>query len=199
MPERRTADGFELRMGTNHLGRFALTNLLLPHVTDRVVVLASNAHRGASLDFDDLNSRTDYARWEAYSRSKLANLLFALELQRRLEGVGSTVTVHAAHPGWAATNLQQHSRNKAEAAVMTFGNRVLAQRDSMGALPTLYAATQPLPGGSYTGPGGFREFRGHPAPARPSSQARDVDSALRLWALSETMTATAFPLTAAAR
>lgn len=199
VPERQTADGFETQMGTNHLGHFALTNLLLPQVTDRVVVVASNAHRGASLDFEDLNSRKNYDRWEAYSRSKLANLLFVLELQRRLEAASSKVNVHAAHPGWAATNLQQHSRNKAEAAAVAFGNRVLAQRDSMGALPTLYAATQVLPGGSYTGPSGFREFRGYPAPARPSEQACDLDAAKRLWSLSETMTATTFPFTPAAR
>jgi NAD(P)-dependent dehydrogenase (short-subunit alcohol dehydrogenase family) len=199
VPERRTADGFELQMGTNHLGHFALTNLLLPHVTDRVVVLASNAHRGARLDLDDLNSRRTYDRWQAYCRSKLANLLFVRELQRRLEGVGSTVTAHAAHPGWAATNLQQHSGNRAEAVAVAVGNRVLAQRDSMGALPTLYAATQPLPGGSYTGPDGFKEFRGHPAPAKPSPRARDADTARDLWTLSETLTAVTFPLAPAPR
>jgi NAD(P)-dependent dehydrogenase (short-subunit alcohol dehydrogenase family) len=112
VPERRTKDGFELQLGTNHLGHFALTNLLLPHVTDRVVIVASAAHRGARIDFDDLSSERGYSRFRAYGQSKLANLLFLLELQRRLEDAGSPVGAHAAHPGWAATNLQSHTGNR---------------------------------------------------------------------------------------
>lgn len=108
IPEARTADGFEMQLGTNHLGPFALTNLLLPHLTDRVVTVASNAHRrpGVDIDFDDINSERDYSPWRAYQQSKLANLLFTRELQRRLSDAGSPVTAHAVHPGYAATNLQ---------------------------------------------------------------------------------------------
>src|SRR5215218_10197901 len=109
-PERRTADGFELQIGTNHLGHFALTNLLLPYITDRVVTVASGAHRGGTISLEDLNwQRRTYRRWAAYQQSKLANLLFTLELQRRLTEAGSPVRALAAHPGYAATNLQGRS------------------------------------------------------------------------------------------
>lgn len=194
VPEGRTADGFEMQIGTNHLGHFALTNLLLRHVTDRVVNLASLAHRGAKIDFDDLNSERGYDRWRAYGQSKLASLLFTLELQRRLEAAGSTVSAHAAHPGYAATNLQSNSPHKIERIAMAVGNRLVAQRDALGALPALYAATQNLPGASYTGPGGFLELRGHPAPASRSAAAGDAQSAERLWELSEQLTGVTFPL-----
>jgi len=194
VPERRTADGFEMQIGTNHFGPFALTNLLLPHVTDRVVTVASNAHRMASgINFDDLNSEGSYSRWRAYGQSKLANLLFTLELQRRLDAASSGVSAHAAHPGYASTNLQGHTTNKIEKVMMAVGNRLVAQRDAMGALPTLYAATQSLPGGSYTGPAGFKEWRGHPAPASRSAAASDGEGARRLWEISETLTGATFP------
>jgi NAD(P)-dependent dehydrogenase (short-subunit alcohol dehydrogenase family) len=195
VPRRRTVDGFELQIGTNHLGHFALTNLLLPHVTDRVVTLASLSHRGARIDFDDLNSERRYDRWRAYGQSKLANLLFTLELQRRLDAAGSAVSAHAAHPGWTATNLQASSPHKIERIAMAVGNRLIAQRDAMGALPTLYAATQNLPGASYTGPGGLAELRGHPAPASRSAAASDPFSAERLWERSEQLTGVPFALT----
>jgi NAD(P)-dependent dehydrogenase (short-subunit alcohol dehydrogenase family) len=195
VPEGRTVDGFEMQIGTNHLGHFALTNLLLRHVTDRVVTVASLAHRGAKIDFEDLNSERGYDRWRAYGQSKLASLLFTLELQRRLNAAGSAVSAHAAHPGYAATNLQANSPHKIERIAMAVGNRLLAQRDAMGALPALYAATQNLPGGSYTGPGGFQELRGHPAPASRSAAASDPQSAERLWELSEQLTGVTFPLT----
>ncbi|WP_181764577.1 oxidoreductase [Streptomyces albidus (ex Kaewkla and Franco 2022)] len=194
IPERRTADGFEMQIGTNHLGHFALTNLLLPHITGRVVSVASSAHRFGRISFDDLNSRKGYGRWRAYGQSKLANLLFVLELSRRLEDAGTQIGAHAAHPGYAATNLQGHTTNKAEKAVMAVANRLVAQRDDMGALPTLFAATQQLPGASYTGPGGPMESRGHPAPAAKSAAARDADAARRLWTLSEELTGVTFPL-----
>jgi len=194
LPERRTVDGFEMQFGTNHLGPFALTNLLLPHITDRVVTVASNAHRvGQGINFDDLNSNDDYSRWGAYGQSKLANLLFTLELQRRLEAAGSTVSAHAAHPGYAATNLQGHTSNPIEKVMMAIGNRVIAQGDAKGALPTLYAATQCLAGASYTGPSGFKEWRGHPAPATRSAAATDTESAKRLWDISEELTGVTFP------
>jgi NAD(P)-dependent dehydrogenase (short-subunit alcohol dehydrogenase family) len=197
VPERRTADGFEMQIGTNHLGHFALTNLLLPHITRRVVTVSSAMHRSGRINFDDLNSRGGYSRWAAYGQSKLANLLFTAELARRLEAAGSPVTAHAAHPGYAATNLQSHSASKLENAFMAVGNRLFAQRDDMGALPTLYAATQPVPSNSYTGPGGFMESRGHPAPSGRSAAARNVRDAERLWTLSESLTGVAFPLTSA--
>ncbi|WP_314176280.1 oxidoreductase [Streptomyces winkii] len=198
IPERRTADGFEMQIGTNHLGHFALTNLLLPHITGRVVTVSSGMHRMGRIAFDDINSRSGYSRWRAYGQSKLANLLFTAELARRLESAGSGVTAHAAHPGYAATNLQGHTPNKLEKAFMGIGNRLFAQRDEMGALPTLYAATQPLQSGSYTGPDGFMEGRGHPGPAGRSAAAQNVRDAERLWTLSERLTGVAFPLTSTA-
>jgi NAD(P)-dependent dehydrogenase (short-subunit alcohol dehydrogenase family) len=193
-PLQRTADGFESQFGTNHLGHFALTNLLLRHVTDRVVIVASAAHRIGTIDFDDLGCEHGYNRWKAYGQSKLANLLFMLELQRRLEAAGSHVTVQAAHPGWAATNLQSHTPSKVEKLFMGIGNRLLAQDERMGALPTLYAATQDLPPGSYTGPGGLQEVRGHPAAAGRSVAACDADVARRLWDVSEQLTGVPFGL-----
>jgi NAD(P)-dependent dehydrogenase (short-subunit alcohol dehydrogenase family) len=194
VPEGRTKDGFELQLGTNHLGHFALTNLLLPHVTDRVVIVASGAHRGAKIDFDDLNSERGYSRFRAYGQSKLANLLFLLELQRRLEAAGSPVGAHGAHPGWAATNLQSHTGNRIVNGLMGVGNRLVAQSDEMGALPTLYAATRELPGGSYSGPGGWQEMRGHPRAAGRSVAACDEDVARRLWDVSEQLTGVTFGL-----
>jgi NAD(P)-dependent dehydrogenase (short-subunit alcohol dehydrogenase family) len=198
-PEHRTADGFELQIGTNHLGHFALTNLLLPHITDRVVTVSSGAHRGGSIRLDDLNwERGGYNRWRAYGQSKLANLLFTLELQRRLAEAGSELRAVAAHPGWAATNLQHHTESRLQDGLMAIGNRIWAQNDEMGALPTLYAATQDIPGGSYVGPDGFAEQRGHPRLVGRSKAASDEQTARRLWELSEELTGTSFPLTPAA-
>ncbi|MEJ7798716.1 MAG: oxidoreductase [Solirubrobacteraceae bacterium] len=190
----RTVDGFELQIATNHFGPFALTNLLLAHITDRIVTVASVAHRGAKIDFDDLHSERGYSRWRAYGQSKLANLLFTLELQRRLDVAGSRVSAHAAHPGWAATSLQAHSASRVERVAMALGNRLIAQSDAMGALPTLYAATQNLPAASYTGPGGFQEVRGHPKAAGRSIAAGDKQDAQRLWERSEQLTGVTFPL-----
>jgi NAD(P)-dependent dehydrogenase (short-subunit alcohol dehydrogenase family) len=194
IPRRSTADGFEMQIATNHLGPFALTNLLLEHVTDRVVTVSSAMHRMGKIDFDDLNSEHGYNRWAAYGQSKLANLLFTLELQRRLDAAGSPVSAHAAHPGWASTHLQGNTPNPFERVFMAIGNRVIAQSDAMGALPTLYAATQALPGASYTGPGGYQEIRGHPRAAGRSVAACDEPAATRLWELSERLTGVAFPL-----
>jgi len=191
LPRRETVDGFEMQIGTNHLGHFALTNLLLPHVRDRVVVVASGAHRFGSIDLDDLNwERRGYSRWRAYGQSKLANLLFMSELQRRLVDGGSTIRVTGAHPGYAATNLQNHSENIVHDAFMAVGNRVFAQSEAMGALPTLYAATEPgLAGGTYAGPDGIGEQRGHPKIVKPSGAARDEEAARRLWEVSAELTA----------
>jgi len=195
VPERRTRDGFELQIGTNHLGHFALTNLLLARITDRVVTVSSVAHRTGRIRLDDLNfEQGGYRRWVAYCQSKLANLLFTLELQRRLQEAGSAVRAHAAHPGYAATNLQGHTGSGLQHRLMSITNRLVAQSDEMGALPSLYAATQDLPGASYTGPGGFQEHRGHPAPARRTPAAADAEVAKQLWILSEELTGAAFGL-----
>ena len=197
-PQRRTKDGFELQIGTNHLGHFALTNLLLPHVTDRVVTVSSGAHRGGSIRLDDLNwERGRYSRWRAYGQSKLANLLFTLELQRRLAEAGSDVRAVAAHPGYARTNLQHHTESILHRGVMVLTD-LTGQSEEMGALPTLYAATQDIPGGSYVGPDGFAEQRGHPRLVGRSKAASDEETARRLWELSEELTGTSFPLTPAA-
>jgi NAD(P)-dependent dehydrogenase (short-subunit alcohol dehydrogenase family) len=189
VPEGRTKDGFETQIGTNHLGHFALTGLLLPHVKDRVVVLASGAHRMGRIDLEDLNwERRTYRRWPAYGQSKLANLLFVDELQRRLAAAGSPVRAVAAHPGYAATELQSRTGNALQNALMALSNRLIAQSGERGAWPTLFAATQELPGGAYIGPGGPGELRGSPAPASRSSAARDDELAHDLWALSERLT-----------
>jgi NAD(P)-dependent dehydrogenase (short-subunit alcohol dehydrogenase family) len=194
--ERRTADGFELQIGTNHLGPFALTNLVLPRIADRVVTVASNFHRIGTIRLDDLNwERRTYRRWPAYAQSKLANLLFTVELQRRLAAAGSGVRAVAAHPGWAATNLQGHTEDRLQHALGAIGNRLIAQSAAMGALPILFAATQDLPGAAYVGPDSF-ELCGHPRLVGRSTAARDLDVAGRLWALSEELTGVRFPLAA---
>jgi NAD(P)-dependent dehydrogenase (short-subunit alcohol dehydrogenase family) len=194
-PEQRTPEGFELQVGTNHLGHFALTNLLLPQITDRVVVVSSDLHRSGKIDLDDLNwERRPYKPWAAYSQSKLANLLFVQELQRRLTEAGSAVRAIAVHPGYAATNLQGHSGNRIGDLVGAIGNRLIAQRDTMGALPTLFAATADIPGGTYIGPDGFRHLRGHPTVNVPAPQALDATTARRLWDLSEQLTGVSWTL-----
>jgi NAD(P)-dependent dehydrogenase (short-subunit alcohol dehydrogenase family) len=195
VPEGRTADGFEMQLGTNHLGHFALTNLLLRHIADRVVTLSSTAHRMGAIDLDDLNwQRRGYRRWRAYGQSKLANLLFTLELERRLEAYGSPIRAMAAHPGYAATNLQSRTGSRLQNSLMAVSNRLFAQSDHMGALPTLYAATQDLPGGSYVGPDGRREARGHPTLVGRTAAATDTDVAERLWVRSEELTGVTFGL-----
>jgi NAD(P)-dependent dehydrogenase (short-subunit alcohol dehydrogenase family) len=192
-PRRRTADGFELQFGTNHLGHFLLTTLLLPSMEGRedarVVTLSSTAHKIGRIAFDNLNGDRHYFRWRAYGQSKLANLLFALELDRRLRREGSTVKSLAAHPGYAATNLQTAAPPLIDRVVMKISNAVIAQSDEMGALPTLFAATQlGLDGGTYVGPDGPSEQRGHPTVVQPNGRARDEDTARRLWQVSEELT-----------
>jgi NAD(P)-dependent dehydrogenase (short-subunit alcohol dehydrogenase family) len=194
-PERRTADGFELQIGTNHLGHFALTNLLLPRITDRVVVVSSGLHRSGKIDLDDLNwERRRYRAWGAYSQSKLANLLFVLELERRLTAAGSAPRAVAVHPGYAATNLQGHTGNPVANLAGAVGNRLIAQSATMGALPTLYAATADVAGGTYIGPDGFQNLRGHPSVNSPAARALDGGTARRLWDLSEQLTGVSWPL-----
>ena len=196
-PKSLTADGFELQLGTNHLGHFALTNLLLEHVTGRVVTVSSSAHRFGAIDFEDLQwERRPYKAWRAYGQSTLANLLFTAELQRKLIGVGSTVKATAAHPGYAATNLQFHSENRAMDALNAVANRLLAQDEDGGALPTLYAAVADIPGNSFAGPAGFMEQRGGAKLVKRTAAAQDMDVARRLWDVSEQLTGVRFPLNA---
>ncbi len=194
IPLSRTKDGFETQFGTNHLGHFALTNLLLPHVTDRVVTVSSTAHRNGKIVFDDLNWNTrKYDSWAAYGQSKLANLLFTLELQRRLASAGSDVRAYAVHPGWSATNLQSHASGVMN-VLMKVGNRFIAQSDQMGALPTLFAASQDLPDAAYVGPDGRFESKGYPTLVGRTSAASDVEVAKRLWTESEQLTGVRFGL-----
>lgn len=193
VPKRLTTDGYESQFATNHLGHFALTNLLLPHITDRVVTVASSAHRWGGFDLDDLNwERRDYRTERAYGQSKISNLLFTLELQRRLEGTG--LRAYAAHPGYAATNLQGHTGNALKHALMAIGNRVVAQSAEAGALPTLYAASQDLPSGSYVGPDGLGEYRGSPTLVGRTAVASDPELARKLWTESESLTGVSWPL-----
>jgi NAD(P)-dependent dehydrogenase (short-subunit alcohol dehydrogenase family) len=196
-PRATTKDGFELQLGTNHLGHFALTGRLLGAMEGRddarVVTLSSNAHKMGKINFDNLQGERRYFRWNAYGQSKLANLLFALELDRRLRAADSTVKSVAAHPGYAATNLQSAAAPKVDRVMMAVANRVVAQSDEMGALPVLYAATYPrLAGGTYVGPGGTAEQRGHPKAVAPNRAARDEDVAARLWTVSEELTGVSF-------
>ncbi len=198
-PRRQTADGFELQFGTNHLGHFALTGRLIGAMEGRedarVVTLSSTAHRTGRISFDNLGGERHYFRWRAYGQSKLANLLFALELERRLSAADSTIKSMAAHPGYAATNLQFAAPPLVDRLVMRVGNAVIAQSEEMGALPTLYAATEPgLPGGTYVGPDGIAEQRGHPQPVSPNRAARDKAVAKRLWEVSEEMTGVRYEL-----
>ncbi|TMK97048.1 MAG: SDR family NAD(P)-dependent oxidoreductase [Actinobacteria bacterium] len=194
-----TPDGFELQFGTNHLGHFALTNLLLERVSGRVVTGSSTGHRMGTIDFDDLNwERKRYIAWRAYGQSKLANLLFTSELQRRLSAAGSAVLATAAHPGYAATNLQFHSQRRSLDLLSHIGNRLLAQDERGGALPTLYAAVADVPGNSFAGPGGFLEQRGAPKLVGRSQAAKDPEVARRLWEVSEQLTGVSFPLRTAA-
>ncbi|MCX4093335.1 oxidoreductase [Nocardia sp. alder85J] len=194
VPLRRTADGFEMQFGTNHLGHFALTGLLLDKIADRVVTVSSGAHIIGKIDLADPNwERRRYSRWAAYGQSKLANLMFTYELQRRLTASGSPKLALASHPGYAATDLQSHTESFLD-TVMSVGNRVLAQSAEMGALGSLYAATAAgvEPGGFY-GPTALGGLRGYPARSGSSAASRDEVTARRLWELSEQLTKVSFP------
>ncbi len=193
-PRRLTKQGFESQFGTNHLGHFALTGLLLRALlkapAPRVVTVSSHLHRKGTMNFDDLQGERKYSPWGAYGQSKLANLMFCFELQRRAVEAGSALLSLAAHPGYAATNLQFAATDRFyEKAVGWIGNRLFAQSADMGALPTLYAATVPeLPGGTYIGPGGRSEQRGYPKVVSAARKAYDEADWRRLWVLSEELT-----------
>jgi NAD(P)-dependent dehydrogenase (short-subunit alcohol dehydrogenase family) len=192
-PRRETADGFELQFGTNHLGHFALTGSLLGEMQGRedarVVTVSSTAHKFGRISFDNLGGERHYFRWRAYGQSKLANILFARELDRRLRAAGSNVKSLAAHPGYASTNLQTAAPPLLDRTLMRVTNLLVGQSSEMGALPELYAATRPnLDGGLFIGPDGFEEQRGHPKVVRPVRAGRDAVTAARLWEVSEEMT-----------
>lgn len=193
-PLYRTVDGFESQFGTNHLGHFALTNLLLPQVRERIVTVSSIAHRFGTIDFDDLQwTSRPYRPMAAYGQSKLANLLFVSELQRRLSARSSSVIATAAHPGLAATNLFNSSDDGSlDARVSRAFTRVVAQSEQGGARPTLCAAVADIPPGSYIGPTGPFELRGRPGFASLSAKSTDTELARRLWAVSEDLTGVAF-------
>jgi NAD(P)-dependent dehydrogenase (short-subunit alcohol dehydrogenase family) len=194
-PYALTADGFESQIGTNHLGHFALTNLLLPKLADRVVTVSSMLHWPGRISLDDLNWKTRrYRPWLAYSQSKLANLLFTSELQRRLKAAGSPLRALASHPGYSHTNLQGHSGHKFRDAVMLAGTRVVSTDADFGARQTLYAASQDLPGDTFVGPKFGFYGRTQPVGVGRSRAAQDAATATALWELSEQLTGTKFPL-----
>jgi NAD(P)-dependent dehydrogenase (short-subunit alcohol dehydrogenase family) len=198
VPKRTTPDGFELQMATNHFGHFALTGLLLGALgSARVVTVSSGAHRGAKIDFDDLNSERSYHRWRVYSQTKLANLLFMFELGRRAAAAGLDLSSVAAHPGLAKTNLQavgpRMEGSRMREAIIVGGTRLLGQSDEQGALPSLYAATMPdLQSGTYVGPDGMFEGRGHPKIVSASRAAHDEAAARRLWEVSQQLTGVSY-------
>ena len=197
-PKRQTADGFELQIGTNHLGHFALTGLLLDALSAggeeaRVVTVSSLEHRPGRIDFDDLASEHGYSPRPAYQRSKFANAVFGLELDRRLRAAGLPVASVLAHPGYSATNLQTSGPSFPFSAVMRVTNVLLAQSADHGALPQLFGATAPgVQGGQFFGPDGFREARGAPIEVRPVSRARDEETGRRLWDVSEELTGVSY-------
>ena len=190
-PYSKTEDGFELQFGTNHLGHFALTGHLLPMIlkTDgsRIVNVSSMAHNWGEIYFDDLNFEKKYNKRRAYGQSKIANLYFTYELQRKFAAIGSTSISTAAHPGWTATELQRHNK------LFEFFNPFFAQKPMMGALPTLRAAVDPeAKGGDYYGPKGFKEIWGYPIKVKSNEISHDKNIASRLWEVSEELTGVKF-------
>ncbi|MDA3021802.1 MAG: oxidoreductase [Actinomycetota bacterium] len=202
IPKRNTADGFEMQLGTNHLGHFALTGLLLPALVavpnSRIVTVASLAHRMGRMNFEDLMGDRHYGHWRSYSQSKLANLLFTAELQRRIDQAHLSILALAAHPGFASTNLQSVGPSMRgsliEAKLTSMSVNLISQSAAMGALPTLFAATTPgLAGDTYIGPDGFMETRGHPEIVGRAKTALNTADARRLWQISEQLTGVTYP------
>lgn len=197
-PRSTTEDGFELQIGTNHLGHFAFTGLLLDRLLvvpgSRIVTLSSLAHRAGRVKFDDLQSERRYNRVAAYGQSKLANLLFAFELQRRLADAGAQTISLAAHPGYSRTNLTRHMSPGIQAAARVV-DPLISQNSAMGALPVLRAATDPAArGGEFYGPRGLGQVTGYPKLVTPSRSTRDAETQRRLWAESEHLTGVTFPV-----
>jgi NAD(P)-dependent dehydrogenase (short-subunit alcohol dehydrogenase family) len=203
VPQTKTIDGFELQFGTNHLGHFALTgqliNMLIQTPGSRVVNVSSLYHKSGTINFKDLMGEIHYDPWRAYAQSKLANLLFTYELQRKLEQIGSACMSLAAHPGYSSTHLQfvgpEMNRSQLQYWMMKVGNKLLAQSAAQGALPELYAATAPgVKGGMYIGPDGMNEVRGYPTVVKSIPASLDLAAAKRLWAESEALTGITFDL-----
>jgi NAD(P)-dependent dehydrogenase (short-subunit alcohol dehydrogenase family) len=207
-PKSHTSDGFELQLGTNHLGHFALTaqlwSALMKSTSPRVVTVSSNAHKMSQMKlgqmhWDDLMSDKKYSAWGAYAQSKLANLLFAFELQRRATAAGKTnFNSLAAHPGYSATNLSSSVAPSAPSIFRKLTKNiegVIGQEARMGALPQLYAATETdIPGGAYVGPDGFGEWRGYPKLVNANEHAKNLEDAKKLWQISEVLTKVNFPI-----
>jgi len=202
LPQRElTVDGFERQFGTNHLGHFALTGLLLPQLlaspSPRVVTVASLAHRNGKIDFENLQAEKKYSPWGAYGASKLANILFAKELQRRARAAGTALLSLPVHPGVSVTNIVQNGPGAKGLKMQVFKllAPVLMQPDAIGALPTLYAATSPqAEGGDYIGPDGFMELKGSPVVVQPRANGLDVATGEKLWAVSEALTGVVYPV-----
>lgn len=198
-PAQKTADGYEMQLGTNHLGHFALTGLLLDALgrgtAPRVVTVSSAEHKPGHIHFDDLQLEHGYAPRKAYQQSKMANTVFGIELDRRLRAAGSPIVSVLAHPGYSATNLQSTGPTGLSALVLRLGNAVVAQSAERGTLPQLYAATAPgVQGGQFYGPSGFQELRGDVTEVQAVPEAHDRDIARRLWAVSEDLTGVTYSL-----
>ncbi|WP_053947018.1 oxidoreductase [Halolamina sediminis] len=204
VPRGETADGFERQFGINHLGHFALTGYLLDHLRDtagetRVVTQSSGVHEQGEIEFDDLQRGQSYDKWDAYAQSKLANLLFAYELDRRFEAAGENVTSVGCHPGYADTNLQfrgpEEEGSTLRLLAMKGANAVLGQSAAKGALPMLFAATEEgISGGEYVGPGGLLNMRGAPEKQESSAASYDEETAARLWDVSEELSGVEYDL-----
>jgi NAD(P)-dependent dehydrogenase (short-subunit alcohol dehydrogenase family) len=201
LPKRETTvDGFERQFGTNHLGHFALTGLLLPKLLEtsfpRVVTVSSLAHRNGKIAFDDLQGEKSYVPWTAYNQSKLANLMFALELDRRARAAGGRLRSIPVHPGVSRTSIVENGPGQKglKMLVLKVMAPIITQDDAAGALPTLYAATSPeAQSGAYIGPDGFGALKGWPVVEKPRPQALDEAAQKRLWTVSEELTGVVFP------
>ncbi|WP_255194185.1 oxidoreductase [Natronobeatus ordinarius] len=204
IPRRETEDGFETQFGVNHLGHFALTGLTLESLLAgdepaRVVTVSSGLHERGELDFEDLHGEREYDKWGAYAQSKLANVLFAYELERRFRAADAEAISVAVHPGYADTKLQfrgiEGRGTWFRTAVRRLSNALLAQSAARGALPTLYAATAPdVEGSAYYGPGGLMNMRGTPGRQRSSDRSSDREAARRLWDVSRSLTGVSYGL-----
>jgi len=188
IPLSRTAQGFEMQIGTNHFGHFALTGLLLDKIQDRVITVSSTAHKMGRMRFADINWNKTYKPWLAYGQSKLANLLFTAELDKRLSDSGSKVKAIAVHPGYSNTALQGKSEKKTQDCVMKLANKELAQSELQGAWPTRDAISEDIPGNSFVGPDGFAEIKGYPKLVGRTKAAQNMKDANTLWEISEKLT-----------